>query len=279
MIGRIPTLFLLALTILPTEAPAQRRALPPVENPTAAGTAFTFCRIQYTSESRGRWGRWGGRGSWATDYPQSDLNFSLRLSQLTALEVSHTPQGTPAHAVVRLDEPELFNYPFVYMVEIGSLALTPPERQGLHTYLMRGGFLLVDDFWGDNAWENWQYEIGQVLPADEYPIVEIPPDHELFSIVFHLEEMPQVPAVNNYEHWAQTGISYESRFNYSRYGNRARCTGIFDKKGRLMVVALHNTDLGDGWEREGEHFGYFEEFSAKKAYPMGINIVVYALTH
>ena len=166
------------------------------------------------------------------------------------------------------------------MLEVGGLALGPTEREGLAAYLKRGGFLMVDDFWGDDEWDNWEYEIGRVLPPEEYPLVEIPAGHEIFNIVFELDGLPQVPAVSNFDRWQRSGITYEgSPGRYARYGSDARCMGIFDGDGRLMVVALHNTDLGDGWEREGENFGYFSEFSAKRAYPMGINIVVYAMTH
>ena len=239
---------------------------------------FTFCRVEYTSRESGGWGgRWGG---WSTDYPESDVNFSLRLSQLTTLEVGRRENGDFAHAVVRLDEPELFNFPFIYMLEVGNLVFSEAERQGLRAYLLRGGFLLVDDFWGDDGWDNWQFEFEQVLPPDEYPMVDIPPDHELFNIVFQLDGVPQVPAVNYYDQWEQTGSTVEGSLGqYLRYGPGPRCKGVFGLDGRLMAVILHNTDLGDGWEREGEHYGYFRDFSAKKAYPMGINIVVYAMTY
>lgn len=253
-----------------------------IERPASAVTpsgSFTFCRIQYDSGGeRGR--RWGRRGGWRTDYPESDLNFSLRLSQLTTLDVARTPEGGFEHVVVRLDDPALFDYPFAYMLEVGNMTLSEAERTGLREYLLRGGFLLVDDFWGDYGWENWQYEIERVLPPEQYPMVDIPLDHELFHIVFNIDEVPQVPGVNSYWQWEQTGQTYEGDpSRYARYGSAARIRGIFDAQGRLMVVVLHNTDLGDGWEREGENYGYFKEFSAKKAYPMGINIVVYAMTH
>jgi hypothetical protein len=241
------------------------------------GSAFTFCRVNYSGGGGRGWGRGGG---WRTDYPESDLNFSLRLSQLTAIEVERRPDGGFEHAVVRLDDPQVFAYPFLYMLEVGGLALSQPERDGLSAYLRRGGFLMVDDFWGDDEWDNWEYEIGQVLPPDQYPMVDIPADHELFSIVFELEGLPQVPAAGHFDQWKRSGRTYEgSAAQYARYGTQARCKGIFDAEGRLMVVVLHNTDLGDGWEREGENYGYFSEFSAKRAYPMGINIVVYAMTH
>jgi hypothetical protein len=245
------------------------------------GNAFTFCRVQYSSDLRGghaaglRGGQWGG--GWRTDYPASDQNFPLRLSELTTIDVNRDASGNIEHAVVRITDPELFNYPFIYMVEVGALHFSAEERETLRSYLLRGGFLMVDDFWGDAAWDNWEYQIGQVLPPEEYPLVDIPLSHPLFNIVFEIKEVPQVPAVSYYEQWRQTGDTYENR-EYAR-DTSAKCRGIFDKKGRLIVVAMHNTDLGDGWEREGEHEGFFREFSVKRAYPMGINIVVYAMTH
>jgi hypothetical protein len=255
----------------------ERRSLVRIERDIFPSNAFTFCRVEYNSDSRG-WGRRGG--SWATDYPEADENFSLRLSQITTLNVNRTEEGRFQHMVVRLDDPELFKYPFVYMLEVGRMVLGEPEREGLRSYLLRGGFLLVDDFWGDDAWENLQYELAQVLPAEEYPLVDIPLDHEIFHIVFDVDEVPQVPGVGSFYDWKVTGLTYEGyEGRYTTYGTEAHCKGVFDHNGRLMVVVMHNTDLGDGWEREGENYEYFRTFSAPKAYPMGINIVVYAMTH
>ncbi|MBT4139540.1 MAG: DUF4159 domain-containing protein [Candidatus Latescibacteria bacterium] len=274
---------ILAFVLFGDSADAQRRrwrrSFDRMERDIFPSNAFTFCRIEYTSGSRGRSrGRRGG--SWSVDYPEADENFSLRLSQITTLNVNRTSDGRFQHVVVRLDEPDLFKYPFVYMLEVGRMALGEPEREGLRSYLLRGGFLLVDDFWGDDAWENLQYELAQVLPAEEYPLVDIPLDHEIFHIVFDVDEVPQVPGVGSFYDWQLTGLTYEGHEGrYVRYGPEAHCKGIFDHNGRLMVVVMHNTDLGDGWEREGENYEYFRTFSAPKAYPMGINIVVYAMTH
>lgn len=228
---------------------------------------FTFCRIQFDSYS----GRRGGWRKWKTDYPESDYNFTLRLSQLTSIEVNKHPDGTLRHDIVRLDQPELRNYPFIYMIEVGNITLSEPEREGLRNYLLRGGFLMVDDFWGEEEWQNWVYEFDQVLPPDEYPRFEIPLDHPIYHMVFDVKEAPQVPSINN---WYSTGLTFEQ---YD--AQTPHFWGVNDKEGRLMAIICHNTDLGDGWEREGENQEYFKEFSVKKAYPMGINIVVYAMTH
>jgi hypothetical protein len=227
---------------------------------------FTFCRIQYNSGGR----RWG-RGGWRTDWPESDYNFSLRLSQLTTIEVNRDERGEIKYVDLPLTDPELFNYPFIYMLEVGSLSFSDEDRHWLREYLLRGGFLLVDDFWGENEWANWEYEISGVFPPSEFPMVKIDPPHEIFRCVFELNEMPQVPSINT---WMYDRVTWERPD-----AKVPQLWGIKDKKGRLMVVVAHNTDLGDGWEREGVDEEYFHEFSAKKAYPLGINIVVYAMTH
>ncbi len=224
---------------------------------------FTFCRIRYTS--------WGGWQKWSIDYPDSDVNFSQRLSELTSLKVNRDAHGGVQHVVIDLMDDALFNYPFIYMIEVGELVLSLEERARLRDYLLRGGFLMVDDFWGEDEWRNWRQEIEQVFPPDEYPMVELDIDHPVFNIVFPLKEKPQIPAIGNWVNW---GITYERPD-----AKTPHYKGISDKNGRLMAIICHNTDLGDGWEREAESQSYFEEFSAKKAYPLGINIVVYAMTH
>ena len=244
------------------------------------GNSFTFCRVQYTSGGgyEGRRGR-GGRGGWTTDFPESDLNFSRRLAEQTTIRVNQQEDGTIKHAVVRLTEPDLFNYPFIYMVEVGRLEFSEEERAALRSYLLRGGFLMLDDFWGDAAWENWEYEFTQVLPRDEYPIVEIPLSHEIFRIVFNIKEVPQILSVNGYRYWLETGQTFEPGHDYPSGDTGPHCRGVFDKQGRLICVFMHNTDLGDGWEEESTLEGYFRDFSVRRAYPMGINIITYAMTH
>jgi hypothetical protein len=235
---------------------------------------FTFVRIRYSSGyGRGGYGDYGrgGRrgfsgGNWATDYPDSDLNFSYRLHQLTSMEVH--PDGI----VLELTDPELFNYPFIYIVEPGRLVFSEQERTNLRQYLLNGGFLMVDDFWGEDEWYNFYREIKLVFPNREP--VELPLSHEIFRCVFVLKEKPQIPSINVALGGRRYGITWEredARIPHYK--------AIKDDKGRIMVIICHNTDLGDGWEREGEDEWYFREFSEKKAYPLGINIVFYAMTH
>ncbi|WP_146521256.1 DUF4159 domain-containing protein [Stieleria varia] len=223
--------------------------------------SFTFVRVEFDSY----FGRAGG-GGWLTDYPDSDLNFSLRLQQLTSLKVNPDPK------TMRLTDDELFDYPFLYMIEPGGMVLSDEEVAALRKYCLNGGFLMIDDFWGDDQYENVRYELEKVFP-DRKPF-EVPLSHEIFHIVYDLKEKPQVPALRS----VQRGQTWE----YARDGSDTRnpdYRAITDDNDRIMVFICHNTDLGDGWEREGEDKYYFDEFSVKKAYPMGINIVTYAMTH
>jgi len=232
-----------------------------------AEDVFTFARIQYGSRYGGYRGRGGqGRGRWATDYPDSDLNFSFRLQQLTSMEVN--PDGV----VLQLTDPELVNYPFIYIVEPGGMALSEEERQALASYLLNGGFLMVDDFWGEDEWWNFYYEIKQVFPNREPR--ELPLSHPIFHAVFDLKEKPQIPSIGHALQGRYYGITWERED-----ARQVHYKALYDDKGRMMAIICHNTDLGDGWEREGENEWYFHEFSEKKAYPLGINIVFYAMTH
>ena len=224
---------------------------------------FTFARVRYSS---GGWGRRGGR--WDTDMPDSDLNFSYRLQQVTSLKVD--PNGT----VVELTEERLFDYPFIYIVEPGEMELTDEEVDGLRRYLLNGGFLMVDDFWGQWAWDTFYREIKRVFP-DREP-VDLPMDHPIFHTVFPLKltkQELQIPNIRTGIYSEYTGVTWEQD------GREVHIRGIFDDKGRMMAIICHNTDNGDGWEEEGVSAYYFREFSEKKAYPLGINIVFYAMTH
>lgn len=252
-----------------------RRDVPDWElDPEFAREAFTFVRIRYSSGYGGRRGGRGyggdyygrGGGGWATDYPDSDLNFSWRLHQLTSLEVNPEP------LVLELTDPRLVDYPFIYLIEPGRLVFDEDEVEALRKYLLNGGFLMVDDFWGEDEWYNFYREIKRVFP-DREP-VELPLSHPIFHAVFDLKEKPQIPSIDVAMAGRSQGITWERPD-----AQEVHYKAIYDDKGRMMAIICHNTDLGDGWEREGENEWYFHEFSEKKAYPLGINIVFYAMTH
>jgi hypothetical protein len=226
---------------------------------------FTFVRIKYHRGDIGRRG-FRGSGTWWIDFPDADLNLSWRLQQMTSLKVD------PACRVLEITDPELFDFPWIYIVEPGGLWFLDEEVPILQRYLLNGGFLMVDDFWGEAEWENFYREIKKVFP-DREPM-ELPIEHPIFHCVFDIKEKWQIPNVDLGTRSQYTGITWE-RWDAKEVHYRA----IFDDKGRIMVMICHNTDLGDGWEREGDNQYYFHEFSEKRAYPLGINIVFYAMTH
>jgi len=220
---------------------------------------FTFVRIRYSGG-----GRWRGN-VWATDYPDSDANFSTRFATTTGLP------SDPKGKVMTLLDPELKQFPFIYMVEPGHLRLADQEVVALRDYLLGGGFLMADDFWGEAEWESFAAELKRVFP-DLSP-AEIPLNHPLFHCYYDIREKPQIPNVALGTASQYTGITWERAD-----ARQPHYRGLFNPKGRVMAVFCHNTDLGDGWEREGDNDYYFREFSRKKAYPLGINIIIYALS-
>jgi hypothetical protein len=174
--------------------------------------------------------------------------------------------------VVTLTDDALFSYPFIFMSDVGTAGFTEPEAERLREYLLRGGILYVDDFWGDAAWEHWVSEMARVLPPDRYPIVDIPDDDPVFQTFFNVRKVPQVPSI---QFWRRSGGQSSERGVESA---EVHFRGIFDEHGRLMVIMTHNTDIADGWEREGEDEEFFYRFSIR-AYPLGVNIAIYAMTH
>ncbi len=223
---------------------------------------FQFTRIRYASD-RGA----GLNTRWDNDYPDSDLNFSYRLQELTALEVEPDPEA------IDLTDENLFDSPFAYMVAPGLIVLSDAEVRSLRRYLRNGGFLMMDDFWGPYHKANIMAEMRRVLP-DVQP-VELELQHPLFQIVMPLADKPQVPDILA---WRQ-GFDYENRHPGIEEDHAPHFLGYFDQKGHLMALLCHNNDLGDGWEREGHEIEYFHRFSEKWSYPFGINAVTYALTH
>ncbi len=229
---------------------------------------FAFARIRRDEDHSTSY----SAGTWWTDFPDSDLNLSFRLQQVTSLKVN--PDGR----VLNLTDPELFDFPWIYMVEPGSLLLKDEEVPILRKYLLNGGVLMADDFWGERQWSAFRREIKRILPEREFE--ELAMNHPLFHCVFDLK----VP--KNKLQTPNIGQGIRSQWDHItwEYHDGEECIdmhvrAIFDDKARIMVIATHNCDNGDGWEREGEDDYFFHEFSEKRAYPLGINIIFYLMTH
>ena len=218
---------------------------------------FYFTRAVYSSS----WGRGRGRGSWSVDYPKADLQFLSVLGRLARVLDSY-----PEDHAIPLNDPELRRFPFLYAVEVGQMGLSEPEILALRDYLLAGGFLIVDDFWGTYEWDNFRANIERVLPG--YPIVDLPMTHPIFHSYYEIKEVVQVPNYGN----ACRGGPYSERD-----GITPMVRGIFDEKGRLMVLISFNSDLGDAWEWM-ELWCYPLSLS-KYAYEFGVNTIVYAMSH
>jgi hypothetical protein len=226
---------------------------------------FTVCKLRYRSVRS----EYLGMG-WATDYPYAGINLMIRVSELTKTPISRDEHGDPNYWVVTATDPSLFRCPYLMAADVGTLQFSSAEVNGLRDYLLKGGFLWVDDFWGTPAWQYWSREIQRVLP--EYPIFDIPVEHPIRHTMFNLETIPQVTAIQN---WRASGFNTQERGSDSPHAN---FRGIADEKGRIMVVMTHNTDIADSWERESEDRDFFLAFSPQ-GYALGINVVLYALTH
>lgn len=266
---------LAALASLPHPAPAQgwyddwRRPEPRFADADALrDRRFIFCRVWYQRVRREP----GGQG-WHTDYPAGDRNFMQRLGELTAAAVATDDLGEPDFRVVTLTDHDIYSCPFLFMSDVGTVGFSDPEVRRLRDYLLKGGFLYVDDFWGSYAWNHWEREIARVLPAGKYPIFDITAGHPLMHALNSIPEVPQIPSI---QHWRRSGGAYTSERGSDSAVPHLRA--IADRDGRLLVVMTHNTDIADGWEREAEEYEFFHRFSPD-AYALAINIVLYAMTH
>jgi hypothetical protein len=228
--------------------------------------SFNFCRVMTSYSSTGR-----GDG-WMVDYPRADINLSIRLSELTKTQISLADAGEPNHLVVRLTDPELFQCPFIMMTEVGNAYFEPEDAQRLREYLMKGGFLWADDFWGSYARAHFESELAKVLPPSDFKLKELTIDHPIFRSQFVMKRIPQIPSIN---YWARSGGGTSEQGSDSAV---PRAIGVTDADGRLLVLITHNTDIGDSWEREADDPTYFYTFSVE-GYAFGINVLLYAMAH
>lgn len=221
------------------------------------GTApheFYFTRAIYTSTG----GYWG-RGSWAIDYPKADQQFVFGLRRLTNIDAFQGDNAIP------LTDPRLSRYPFLYALEVGFMSMRPAEVKALRRYLLAGGFLFIDDFWGTFQWRNFEIEITRVLP--EHHIVDLSLDHPVFHSFYdidHIEQVPNHGIIRGGPTWEQDG--------YVPY-----VRAIFNDDGRLLVLINWNTDLGDAWEWVDDP--YYPLQYSNFAYQLAINAILYSMSH
>lgn len=229
---------------------------------------FTACHMLYTSVRREA----NGAG-WRTDYPWGERHLLLRLSELTKTRVSWLSADTPHSWLVRLTDDALFDCSFLMASDVGTIGLSAEEALRLRLYLEKGGFLWVDDFWGEAAWAQWTRELAKAMPPAEYPIEDVPMTDPIFRTMFEVTKIPQVTSIR---FWRSSG----GRVTSERGAESAvpHFRALRDKHGRIIAVMTHNTDVSDSFEREGEDPQFFYQFSPD-GYALGIDIMLYALTH
>lgn len=244
---------------------------------------FTFARVIFQNEipPGARRPPGGGSGTgpflgWWVDFPDADLNFSYRLQQLTSAKVD--PDGR----VLKLTDPSLIDYPFIYTEHVGYMSLRDAEVTALRKYVQNGGVFWVNDFWSAVEWTGFEAQMKKVLPGRNW--TELSADHPMFHCVFDLKgsmKSMQVPTIQfwNQDYDPDVPGSELQRVFRGEGSDTMHVRAWLDDKGHIMVLAIHNSDVSDGWEREGENDAYFHTFSEKISYPMGVNIVFYLMTH
>ena len=243
---------------------------------------FYYTRVMYTGHGRGAFGGGFGKarpitgfkcsdlapgeggygGGWMTDYPASDCKFMWGVERLSGIKVFREAPNT-----IDIMDANLFKFPYLYIVEPGQMYLSEEEGKRLREYLNRGGFLHVDDFWGLEELDNFLEQIEKVFP--DRRLEQLPLTHEIFHTFFDIDTVMQIPNVSN---GCNGGRTWERPSDIA-----PRIFGMSDDTGRLMMVVTYNSDLGDAWEHM-DVACYPEKYSGQ-AYRMGVNFIVYAMTH
>jgi len=260
---KIRAIFIVALlvSLVPLLQRGARAQLPAVADNRYADLQWRFVRIRYHFITEGTRTAQEFYGEpWYIDAPAAEQNLSRRVKTATAIQVEDP-------IVLTLDDPRLFTYPWIYFVEPGNLKLRDSDVATLREFLLRGGTATFDDFHGPYEWATFEHEIKRVFPDRE--IVDLPKDHPIFSCFYKIDSYPQVAGLGSFlqgRTWEKGGIVPHLR-------------AILDDTGRPMVLINWNTDMGDGWEwSNAEEFPGYIKYTAM-AYRMGINEIVYALTH
>ena len=265
------------LLAVPVCAPAQKawREYPNIEGDSTYATALppltqaevVVGRLMFPQAYSGRaWGTglgdWRAGGTaWTVDYPEGDRRFADLLGRLTTIDVRLVEQP------VSLDDgDDVFYWPLLISGLVGAWDLTDEQAAKLREYLLRGGFLLCDSFYGTTEWEGFEAGMRRVFP--DRRIVDLPPSHPIFHAVYDLTELPQVPT---YQHLRNGAGGYRNN------GATPYWRAVLDDDGRVMVMIAYNNDIADGWQR-ADDVGYPQE-SANLAISLGVNFAVYALTH
>jgi hypothetical protein len=252
--------------VYPSMEPYDDVELPPDFNDQSE---WVFARLMYPQHPRARFGgyrRFGGGDwreggtSWTQDYPRADRHFAQALRRLSRVHARSVEQP------INLDDgDDAFNYPWMNAGEMGDWKLTEAQATALREYLLRGGFIMLDDFWGTEEWNRFEESMQRVFPDRQ--IVEIANDDPIFHIVYDLDERYQVPG-----QWALARGS-----TYRNDGSTAHWRGIYDDHGRVMVAMTFNSDVGDSWEWADDP-NYPEKYSAL-GIRIGVNYVIYSMTH
>lgn len=248
----------LALPAMPVEGALSPR-LPLTKN--GVPYEFYFTRMAYSGVG------WRGYASWSIDYPKADRQFMTGIQRLINRLDAYAHENP-----ILLTDPQLHRYPFLYAVEVGFMSLSEEEVVALRRYLDAGGFLVIDDFWGTRELRNLVAEMRRVLP--DRSIVDVPQDHPVFHCFYDVNKIVQVP---NLQKGQEMALGIPGATTWEKGGQVPKVKGVFDDSGRLMVAINWNSDLGDAWEW-AENALYPLEYSTY-AYQMGVNYIVYAMTH
>jgi len=219
---------------------------------------YTFARFRYDLSDEFGYGRYGFQ-RWAADWPKADRQFIRGVRRLTRVETRSTEQ------IVDANSDDLFNWPWIYIEDAGGWVLSRAQAARLREYLLRGGFMMVDDSHGDSEWQIMAAGMRMILPGR--PIEDLANQDEILHVVYDLDDRVQVPGTRFI--WG--------RWRYTADSAKPHWSAIRDEKGRILVAICHNSDVGDAWEWADS--ADYPEHPASVAYRIGVNYIIYGMTH